>query len=424
MAEKSANSQNQDDKTQLISRRAWQKEVAVGKMHGLRESQGILEPLHISAAQDISIAMAYDALQKVLEDEKKQGDPKAVQISERIENGSKVNKRDYPIEENPFLSQDSVDMSVLADHREVFFEDPEVAMYLKSRESELNAAHQWLKEVWPEFSRMYTAGVQRGIYDEYIPAYAKKRLEKALVVPHVRVVDGALLSKADERIHTSGVYNHVTDEVWINHESRLDKIGILTLAHEFVHKISGGTFVKGYDDKGFRVRLGYVTETYDKSVILRDMLDEGVVHHVTLGVLTGDFETVDPDDRQGINSLGNRQYRHARKVIGTSIKRSKGLLTARLFTNALFEDTGPGGGFQLRKNLIRAAQAAYGPGAMKKIGLLCDYAETADPEQLEEMLSRIVSPVVDMHGRVLERGYIDIEGIPASNESYKLADYL
>jgi hypothetical protein len=134
-----------------------------------------------------------------------------------------------------------------------------------------------------------------------------------------------------------------------------------------------------------------------------------------MGILTGDFETFDPDQRAD----GDRVYYRYRKVLATFINRSGGVVHVRTFTNGYFEDTGPEGGTKERRQLIREAREASGPGAMTKLDKLFDLSDLVDDARFDEVvLSRIHPLELDEQRHVVKQGYINTQNLPTFFDLY------
>lgn len=90
-------------------------------------------------------------------------------------------------------------------------------------------------------------------------------------------------------------------------------------------------------------------------------------------------------------------------------------------TKAFFEDTGPEGSTQSRRQLVREVSQAYGPGALNKLDKLMDLTDMIGNNRFDEIIfSRIHPPEVDDQGRVLKQGYIDTENLPTFYDLYKI----
>lgn len=290
--------------------------------------------------------------------------------------------------------------------------DPRVREYMERHQTNYLAPyHNKLVEAWPAFSEKYPAGVRAGIEQGYIPAEAKARIEDAIELTGVRIVDLSIKEGYDPRANVEAEYGHIHDEVKLDYRPLSEGWPLEeTLAHEFTHKISGGTFLaaRAGNNGHYRNRIAFSTERNGVGFHMLG-LTEPVTEHATQGILTGDFETFDPDKRE--NDKGT--YYGPRKVMAKYIEESAGLVTPRMFVRALFEDTGPDGGLSERRNLARASLSAYGPGALTKLNVLCIAANisTFNDAEIAKLMDRIHPPEVAKDGTVLSRGWIDTSGI-------------
>lgn len=393
----------------LISREAWQRDHGQAQGLGHTSLGNLVQPLNIRDVNDP--ALGYGALSSALDVESDVDVDGAVALlSRRIEEIMWPASEQVASGGNPFLSLDS--MPPVIDRRPLIMQDPWVKEYLDKRD--ISDAHQQLVEAWPSFTRTFANGIQSGIDQGYIPGYVAARLDGALARTKVRMADGAILGIA------AGEYRNDVDEVWVRHDlvELGDSIEHL-LVHELTHKLSGGTFIiEGETGQGsYRLRAGFGTELRPKEKHLRIGLNEAVTQHMTMGIVTGDFETFDPDRRED----GDRRYYEYRKVVGTFIDRSKGLVDIRTLTNAFYEDTEPNGNIEARRKLVREVREAYGVGALNKLEELCGLTQIVDATRFDQViLSRIHAPEVDAQGNVVKQGWIDIENMPTLFELYSL----
>jgi len=108
-------------------------------------------------------------------------------------------------------------------------------------------------------------------------------------------------------------------------------------------------------------------------------------------------------------------------VFAEFIGRSQGAIDMKTVTKAFFEDTGPEGSTQSRRQLVREVSQAYGPGALNKLDKLMDLTDMIGNNRFDEIIfSRIHPPEVDDQGRVLKQGYIDTENLPTFYDLYKI----
>jgi hypothetical protein len=310
--------------------------------------------------------------------------------------------------------------------------DPKTEEYLVKRGESMPTDE--LVSVWPEFQSTYRKGINKGIKLGYLPKVVAARFEKATRKTRVRAVDDAILRVRDEKRDIGGYYDAVDDEIGISNETP-PELHVEVLAHEFGHDTAGGTFKRKpgnpateirqidgfipvgtiFDDVNIsRPRAGYSTELpatkLREAIATKTGLDEAVNHHVTLGILTGDFETFDPDKREDDDDI----YWDARKIYATALEKSGSLITVKMLTNGFYEDTGPEGGFSARKEVLRGFVDAYGWGAIRKLEKLYKAADDfVGQDRLEEIiLSRIHGPEFGEDGQVIKQGYIDVDNLP------------
>lgn len=301
-----------------------------------------------------------------------------------------------------------------ADHGPIVMNDPRVLEFVNDRN--LGESPQELIDIWPAFTVKYTEGINDGIEEGYIPESVRHRLAAALTWTGVRIVDAAVMDTIGSM---TAYYWSDRDEVGIRHDVRqcgetLEE----NLAHEVTHKISGGTFLKESSSEGedadlaVRSRVGYSTELRP-DVMNRTGFNEAVTQHVTLGVLTGDFETIDPDKRED----GDTVYAPYRKVLSSFMEKAQGVIGVKTLTRGFFEDTDTYARIDERRRFVKEAVQAYGYGALRKIDKLFETTdvllETGNADRLEELvLSRIHPPRLGAGGEVISKGKIDIDDLP------------
>ncbi len=390
----------------LVSRETWQTDIVKRHNLGRTSLSNLVEPLNIRDVEDFDLS--YRALTNAI-DTDGETDASVASLSQRIEAIKWPASEKVKTEGNPFLS--TSDSPPLVDRRPLVMQDPEITKYLGKRD--ISDSHKLLTEAWPDFTKTFSEGVQHGIDLGYIPSSVASRVESALTQTKVRMADAAILDNA------AGVYSNANDEVWVRHD--LEELGDSTqnlLVHELTHKLSGGTFT-GEDTESppsYRPRTGFSTELRNKETRLRTGLNEAVTQHVTMGIVTGDFETFNPDQRED----GDRGYYEYRKVVGTFIDRSHGLVDVKTLVNAFYEDTGPQGSTEARRKLIGEVKTAYGSGALNKLEKLCKLTEIVDDKRFDEIiLSRIHAPEIDEQGNVVKSGWIDTENLPTFFDLYK-----
>lgn len=397
--------------SRLASREAWQTEIASRRHIGVVALSNLQEPLTIKNLEDES--RAYDALINLIWSGS-QTEEEAAAMMAHIESVKKAALGDRPeITGNPFLEENIDKITPLVDTRPIVMADPKVKEVVNGRD--LSVSHKGLLEAWLHFSEAYVEGVRRGMELGYIPKSAEDRLEAALTKTSVRVTDAAVL---DTYGPMSAYYRNDHDEIGIRHDIRETGEEFHdNLSHEFTHKVSGGTFrtPEANSTEYERRRVGFSTEMKPED-LNRTGLNEAVTHHVTLGILSGDFETIDPDKR----SDKDNTYYGYRKVFTEFIGRSGGVIDMKTVTNAFFEDTGPNGGSQSRRQLVREVSQAYGPGALNKLEKLMELSDVIGDNRYEEVIfSRIHPPELDSRGNVIKRGYIDTKDIPTFYDLYK-----
>lgn len=289
-----------------------------------------------------------------------------------------------------------------------------VLAYLRQAREGLGVHQRDFEESWPEFKNRFAEGVQRGIVEGYIPPFVQTRVEPALERTGVGLVDTRIIDGMYRG--ASAFYNVYADQFRMKpteHPGLRD----LNASHELFHKLAGGTFERDptAPDQIHRHRTGYNNISDREGWASKHLnLDEVVAQQLALGVVTGDFETLDPDRRAD----GNKGYYVRRKIVASFVDRAQGAIQVRTLTKAAFEDTDPDGGYELRRQLVQEVVAAYGWGAMQKLEALCDYAYSglgtdADAEERVDpaILDRIHPPQFDDEGNIVQWGRIDIEDV-------------
>ena len=395
---------------QLVDRETWQNQTA--QYHGVGETalSNIIEPLGLHNLGDPTLV--YNALtyELFLRDD---DDVAAEAIAQRVQAIKKANKAKLP---------DSFDQPPetieLPDIPSLVVQDPEVKNYISNRD--LTPQNEALIKAWPEFISDYKDGLERGIKLGYIPAFVKDRLSDAFAKTRVRVVEAAAMSLVGPT--TNAYYRANDDSVGVRHNSS-DTSEHLT--HEFTHKTSGGTFKHVADQAAEpnlspyqRLRIGY-SSISNKDTLIRTGLNEAVTEHITLGILTGDFETFDPDQRAD----GNNIYYDFRKIYATAIKRSQGIIDVKTVTNGFYEDTESQGNISARRKFVGEFVDAYGVGALNKLEKLCEACDIVNQEKLDEViLSRIHAPEIDADGKVVKKGSIDMDNWPTFDSLYSVPE--
>jgi hypothetical protein len=141
-------------------------------------------------------------------------------------------------------------------------------------------------------------------------------------------------------------------------------------------------------------------------------LNEAVTEHLSLALLNGGFETIDPDKRQGEKS----GYYSYRKVLADFIEKSGGHITIKTILHAYFEDGGPSGSTVARRAMMRELVDTYGYGSLKKLELISvELNKSFGPEHSQRVLGRIHPPSFAPDGTIVQKGYIDTTGLEAQN---------
>lgn len=391
--------------TQLVNREAWQNETAARNNIDGAEFSNIKAPWeikHLLGSDDLT--PAFDSLTHALGEA--QGDDEAVEILRYIdglyEDTDEVQKETST---NPFLS--NVALPELVDPQKEVLANPRVQEFINSRD--ISGSQEVLKKLWPQFVETFTAGVENGIAQGYLPPVMATRLEDSLSKTGVKGADRAILTAHG---NMSAYYNREEDEVGVTYDLQHPEFDSREdLVHEFVHKFSGGTFRKlEADSREYRRgRVGFSTELKPQKPN-RVGLNEATTHHVTLGILTGDFETLDPDERAD----GDVTYYSYRKVLAAFVDRAQATISVKTVTNSLFEDSGPQGSTVARRELIREVTQTYGAGALTSLDKLFELSDMVDEDHLNEIvLSRIHPPKLDEHGRITTKGHIDTNNLPS-----------
>ena len=303
---------------------------------------------------------------------------------------------------NPFSPKDT-EAAILSSM--VVMTDPKVREYLKTRD--LRESHQSLQEIWPEVSRKFEIGTYNGIKSGHIPQYVEKRIQPALKQTGIGVEDDVLMPEG-----ATAYYENKTDEIRIRDSvDYWNENPIRILVHELVHKTSGGTFVsfatKSKAKEYYRPRTGFGTEIAHNKY-KRTGLNEAVNEHLALGIMYGDFDTIDPD----IRTHEDGSYYRYRKVLATFVDRSEGIVRPKTVTRAFYEDTERELDFRERRQLIHETVTAYGYGALRKLDKLFKTSEITYDDDFHKILDCIHSPILDHNGNVIKKGHIDVDALP------------
>lgn len=379
---------------ELVGRAMWQADIAMRRGIGGLAADNLRPPMSIVDAE--LQFPAYDVLKKEV-----MRDPAAGLVRRYIDESERQTSSERT---------DPASDGMPEDVRAGIMNHPIVRAYIASRD--MSAAHEVLRKNWSGFATTYKSGVQDGVAQGYIPAEVMQRLEPAFRYTAIRIIDSAIARFQGERF--KAFYENTLDNIGFRHDS-VDALQTFRdyIAHELTHKISGGTFVQTAPvGPRLRTRVGYSSEIRP-DVMTRVGFNEAANHQATLGILTGDFETFDPDKRRDEDRL----YYGYRKTVATFSERSGGLVTSRDITNGLFEDTGTSGNIGRRKHLVRQAVAAYGLGALANLEQLC-LASTKIPESElhEAVLGCIYPPRLNRTGDVVALGVIDPGRLPTAQE--------
>jgi hypothetical protein len=137
-------------------------------------------------------------------------------------------------------------------------------------------------------------------------------------------------------------------------------------------------------------------------------INEAVTQHITMGIETGDFATLDPDARTD----DDKTYYEYRKVLAGFVDQSGGVIDVKTMIRAYFEETGPSGTMSARREFVRQSIRAYGPGALNKLEKVCEAAYMIPEEKVAEFLSTVLHPpVVNEQGDVIKVGYLDMSQV-------------
>jgi hypothetical protein len=398
--------------SRLVQRDSWQGEISQRRQIGETALSNIIDPLSVLNVWDES--RTIEIVSNIA----------LAQAKTKDEAISMVNRIEEVIDScSPYLIEDSISQlsteqideeAQLAAAHLGLISDTFIKEMIDARD--ISSSHQALIEIWPTFKETFLDGIEKGIAEGYIPADVISRLGPGLTKTSVRIADAAVLWAFGA---ISAYYSDEYDEIGVRHDvTKAGEKYIDNLAHEFIHKISGGTFIS--PDKGStkysRARVGYSTSSTIPEDINKIGINEAVTQHLALGVLTGDFETVSPEKRDD----GDKIYKEYRKILATFIDRSMGLVNLKTITNGFFEDSGPKGSTELRRKLVRETKNAYGAGALNKLDKLMELSDIVKAEKFDEIiLSRIHPPKLDASHNIIEKGYIDTSNLPTFYDLYK-----
>lgn len=203
----------------------------------------------------------------------------------------------------------------------------------------------------------------------------------------------------------AGLYNENYDEIGIMAGIGADETQ-KTLVHELRHRLAGGTFRKSTQPDGQvdieRVRTGF--QQRGRHVAL----DEAVNEHVTLAILGGDWDVINPLERKDQGA-----YQLERRLLHEFIKKSQGLISLKAIVRGSFEDTEPHVDFNERRQMVREVRSAYNDGTLSRYDELSQYL--GQGLDYETIAHAIQGPKV-VKGRVLAKGFIDINFVEREQE--------
>lgn len=286
-----------------------------------------------------------------------------------------------------------------------------------------HAMEAGLEEVRSMTDDRYRQGLVSAIERGYLPAEALRRFEESLRHTSIRTTSEALGEIGKDRF--SGHYDPIRNEVISYNPIKIDSDEVKvvsdrvdTLGHEFGHNNSGGTYLRGTDGNIYRTRTGFSDYTglsdlsnFDSSSKYTKMgLNEAVNQIVNLGILTGDFETLDPDKR--VDGIMTRYG--VRKLLAVVYEKAQGQLNVRTLTNAFAEETGPGGGLGARRKLITEFVRVYGHGSLRALEVLMSNLESVgeSPYMISRHLECVHAPEFDDSGNLVRSGYIATTVLP------------
>ena len=267
-----------------------------------------------------------------------------------------------------------------------------------------------LHDIVPRAHDRLRTGMQLGVDQGFVPAYALDRLAPAFRQTAIQVVDQHLLGE------DLAVYQQTTDIMRIGTDAA-DYDPEQTIIHEIGgHKVSGGTFKLQPDGTITRVRRGFVN--HEAGVVESGRhyaLDEAIQHHLALSYQYGQFDILDPDMRSDYDT----SYYEHRKLLSAFVLCSGGLIDLRAITRSSFEDSDATNTVTTdRRTMVAQARAAYGPGAYFKFNLLSEAIDFEDCTA-EELAIHIHGPERASDGRIITPGFIDVPNLsPNFDEIY------
>ncbi len=293
----------------------------------------------------------------------------------------------------------------------VLDKDPVIHAYLLKRSADVIQADQEFRQTYPEIKELFQQGVERAVQEGYMPSSVLDHTTSALNDTAIQIVDPVLLK--DDDLGEEGIAGQYSPRQDITHiaSDATDIERVITTVHEMLHKLSGGRFSKKALEYLARDKTGFMEAL--AADIAHTGLTEAITHHFTLGLVTGDLDTLDPDQRFDDGNDDMRYYAY-RKLLSIMIDRSGGVMHLKSITRASFEDNSQ---VVDRVKMVREARAAYGARAFSKLDILyraTNALDTTDPSYHEKMnafINRIQQPVVNADGTIKQIGTIDITGL-------------
>lgn len=273
-----------------------------------------------------------------------------------------------------------------------------VSEYLSTRAKNVEANKGEITSAWPETVHLVKAGFTKGRTLGYIPEeLTDEEIDDRLSSVVIQLRDPLLTESS------IGYYDLEEDYVTLQVKDPADKLRVLV--HELRHRISGGTFKK---TGGLiqRERAGFQSPNKKEGGLHNNRFDEAVNEHITTSLINGNWDVMDPTKRK------DGGYWLERYVLSSLIDKSGGLIDIKTITRAGFEDTTPEGGVVRRREMMQQFLSAYQPGTIKRfetglrmINKYCDKYHELPKNQLDF----IVPPVFDEAGKVISKGYLDLE---------------
>lgn len=276
--------------------------------------------------------------------------------------------------------------------------DPVVYAYLLDREHVIHDQALRLKEQYPQIASQFREGINLGVREGYIPALVLEHLDEAIELTALQVVDSAKLKKGGE-------YDASGDRIILNlTEGESDEELHEIVIHELLHKVSGGTFTYNEGSQKIDRPRGGLVEAKNGQAV-HTGLEEALIHHLTIGLITGDFSTLDPEKRQ----KDSEKYYEIRKLLTAFIVYSNGIIDVKSLTRALFEDSPQ---TTDRRQMQKEVRQAYGSGALRKADSLfvaMGQLDKEDPNYVNnalDIMGHIIPPSKTDDGNI-QPGHIE-----------------